>query len=184
MAAQSSVLTCHSSYISFSYTYMCDGTSIKIHRCVKYIVVSSYIDFFINPNNPFSINNAHAPVSCRHFSSLSVEIKQLLLYQSKRTYTCNNTTCNHIDPSSRPLFVHDTRVLFRLYLTYQIKFYKIHVISMFKLSLIICDSLVVFERKQFCVFFYICLFISTMLLEIHLSRGEFGLITYFVSILN
>ena len=162
MAAQSSVLTCHSSYSSFSYTYMCDDTSIKIHRCVKYIVVSSYIDFFINPNNSFSINNAHAPVSYRHFSLLSVEIKQVLVYQSKCTNTCNNTTCNHIDPSSGPLFVHDTRVLFRLYLTYQIKFYKIHVISMFKLSLICYDSLVVFERKEFCVFFFIfvCLYLQ------------------------
>ena len=115
---------------------MCDDTSIKLHRCVKYIVVSSYIDSFINPNNPIHINNVHAPVSCRHFIPLNVEIKQLLLYQSKRTYTCNNTTCNNIDPSSGPLFVPDTRVLFRVYLTYQIKFYKIHVISMFKLSLI------------------------------------------------
>jgi hypothetical protein len=140
---------------------MCDDTSIKLHRCVKYIVVSSYIDSFINPNNPIHINNVHAPVSCRHFSPLNVEIKQLLLYQSKRTYTCNNTTCNYIDPSSGPLFVPDTRVLFRVYLTYQIKFYKIHVISMFKLSLIFCDSLVFFERKQFCVFFIlVCLYLQ------------------------
>jgi hypothetical protein len=133
MAAHSSVLTGHSSYNSVSYTYMCDDTSIKIHRCVKYIAVSSYIDLFIYPNNPFNINNAHAPVSCRHFSPLSVEMKQLVLYQSKRTYTCNNTTCNHIDSSTGPLFVHDTRILFRDDLTYQINFYKIHVISMFKL---------------------------------------------------
>ena len=140
---------------------MCDDTSIKLHRCVKYIVVSSYIDSFINPNNPIHINNAHAPVSCRHFSPLNVEIKQLLLYQSKRTYTCNNTTCNNIDPSSGPLVVPDTRVLFRVYLTYQFKFYKIHVISMFKLSLIFCDSLVFFERKQFCVFFiFVCLYLQ------------------------
>ena len=76
----------HSSNNSFSYTYMCDGTSIKIHRCFKYIVVSSYADFvFIYPDNPFKINNAHAPGSSRHVSPLSAEIKQLLLYQSKRT---------------------------------------------------------------------------------------------------
>jgi hypothetical protein len=55
---------------------MCDDTSIKLHRCAKYIVVSSYIDSFINPNNPIHINNVHAPVSCRHFSPLNVEIKQ------------------------------------------------------------------------------------------------------------
>ena len=97
MAAHSSVLTAHSSYNSFSYTYMCDDTSIKIHRCFMYIVVSSYADFFIYPNNPFKINNAHGPGSSRHFSPLCVEIKQLLLYQSKRTYACK-TTCNHIDP--------------------------------------------------------------------------------------
>jgi len=119
---------------------MYDDTSIKIHRCFMYIVVRNYADFFIYPNNPFKINNAHVPVSFRHFSPLSVEIKQLLLYQSKRTYTCK-TTCNHIDPSTGLIFVHDTRVLFRVDLIYQIKFYKIHVISMFKLSLIfLCDD--------------------------------------------
>jgi hypothetical protein len=124
MAAHSSVLTGHSSYNSVSYTYMCDDALIKINGCVKYIVVSSYIDFFIYPNNPFNINNAHAPVTCRHISPLSVGIKQLHLYQSKSTYTCNNATCNHIDPGAGPLFVHDTHVLFRVDLTYQIKFYK------------------------------------------------------------
>ena len=130
MAAHSSVFTGHSSYNYVAYTYMCDDTSIRIHRCVKYIVVSSYIDFFIYPNNPFSINNAHAPVSCRHFSPLSVEMKQLLLYQSKRTYTCNNTTCNHIDPfcARHPRFI-------QRWFNLPNKFYKIQVISMFKLSL-------------------------------------------------
>jgi hypothetical protein len=118
MAAHNSVLIAHSSYNYVSCTYMCDDTSIKIHRCFKYIVVSSYADFIIYPNKPFKINNAHAPGSSRHVSPLSVEIKQLLLYQSKRTYTCN-TTCNHIDPSTGPIFVHHTHVLFRVDVTYQ-----------------------------------------------------------------
>ena len=126
------------------------------------------------------INNAHVPGSSKHFSPLSVEIKQLLLYQSKRTYTCK-TTCNHIDRSTGPIFVHDTRVLFRVDLTYQIKFYKIHVISMFKLSLFFCDSLVFFERKQFCVFFiFVCLYLQCCWRSNH-QEGEFGLINRIVS---
>ena len=200
MAAHSSVLTGHSSYNSFSYTYMCGYTSIKIHRCFKYIVVSSYADFFY-PNNPFKINNAHGPGSSWHFSTLSVEIKQLHLYQSKRIYACK-TTCNHIDPSTGPICVHDTRALFRVDLTYQIKFYKIHVISMFKLSLIFCDSLVFFERKQLCVFLYLFVYICNVVGDPIIKRGSLDWLTglylpylcahhkpwfsteYFVSILN
>jgi hypothetical protein len=70
----------------------------------------------------------------------------------------------------------DARVLFRVYLTYQIKFYKIHVISMFKLSLIFCDSLVFFERKQFCVFFIlVCLYLQCCWRNIVVNQKIFQL---------